>query len=272
MKKLIKLVLNGLFSFFGYSFISNKELDRIYNKKIAEGQKDDSFEKSVALVLTYSMLSKKRLYNIWEMIEYVVENNIEGDIVECGVWKGGSVGMMARSLLNQNVESRKLHLFDAFDDICEPDYRVDGDRAIKEVGGTDFAQGKLEPVKGIYNYLGKDGHGTMEECKELLIDKIKYPMENIEFHQGWFQDTLVGIEDEINKISLLRIDADWYASTKVCLDSLYQLVSKGGVIIIDDYLAYDGCEKAVDEFFLNQEFKPFFNFVDKECIYFFKYD
>ena len=68
----------------------------------------------------------------------------------------------------------------------------------------------------------------------------------------------------------MRLDGDWYASTKVCLDNLYQLVIPGGVIIVDDYGAYDGCRIAVDEFIKENRITPFINFVDNECIYWVK--
>lgn len=76
--------------------------------------------------------------------------------------------------------------------------------------------------------------------------------------------------DSIKKISILRLDGDWYSSTKVCLEHLYPLVSIGGVVIIDDYDAYDGCKKAVDEYLLSIGVSPFLIKVDDECVFFIK--
>jgi O-methyltransferase len=212
------------------------------------------------------MLNRQRLALLFELVGHVIKTATPGSFVECGVWKGGAVGMMACAA-KRFGEERDLHLCDAFDDIGEPDGRVDGERAVREVGGIERAQGRLQPIKGIYDRFG--GHGTIDACRELLEKRINYPSVRLHFHQGWFQQTLPKIGKEIGPIALLRIDADWYASTKICLDNLYERVVQGGAVVIDDYGGYDGCRKAVDEFLAARERHPFLNHVDEECIYWF---
>ena len=99
----------------------------------------------------------------------------------------------------------------------------------------------------------------------MLEQSIGYPADYLHYHQGWFQDTLPEQHKELDRIAMLRLDADWYASTKLCLDHFFYSVVAGGFVIIDDYGAYDGCRKAVDEF-LAKTGNPFFLNVVNETI------
>ena len=102
------------------------------------------------------------------------------------------MGMMALANLRQGKQRRHLHLFDAFQDICEPDAAIDGARALHEVreftGNDGHSKGKLQPVSGIYDRFG--GPGTLEENQQLLEITIGYPKEFIHYHVGWFQNTI----------------------------------------------------------------------------------
>jgi len=262
--KYIKIVVQKTLDYFGF-FIGRKELYRIK----ANFEKVDDPENIVKLVRQNTMLlNDLRLINIRESISYISQASITGTYVECGVWKGGSSAYAAYCLKREgNIVP--IHLFDAFDDICEPDAAVDGERAIKDVGGIQNAQGRLKAVKGVYDRIG--GHGNDAHVRSLINGSIiNYPLENIIIHKGWFQDTLPLAIDSIDRISILRLDGDWYSSTKVCLEQLYPLVSKGGVVIIDDYDAYDGCKKAVDEYLKSIGVSPFLIKVDDECVFFIK--
>jgi hypothetical protein len=183
-------------------------------------------------------------------VAYCENFGIPGAFVECGVWKGGAMGMMALANLRRGKSRRHLHLFDAFQEICEPDAAVDGERALREVleftGRSGHDKGELRPLTGIYDSFG--GPGSLDENKSFMNTIIGYPEEFSHYHVGWFQDTLPADHDKIGPIAILRLDGDWYASTKVCLDYLFDKVVKGGVVIIDDYGSYEGCRKAVDEF------------------------
>jgi O-methyltransferase len=198
------------------------------------------------------MIPYEQLICLYEQVIYCERNNINGAFVECGVWKAGAAGLMAQANLKHGKSQRDLYLFDAFDDICEPDAENDDDFIIKEINAAlhkkeakDFT-GKLEPLKGIYDVWG--GHGTLEEANHLLKNVVNYPIDNTHFIKGWFQDTTPIQKDLIGDIAILRLDGDWYDSTKVCLENLYPLLVKGGICIIDDYGYNTGCAKAVHEY------------------------
>jgi O-methyltransferase len=226
---------------------------------------------AIAKVRPYTMLPPERLITLYQQAAHCEKTGLQGAFVECGVWKGGSVALMALANLGQGVARRDLHLFDAFTDICEPDQAVDGERAIREVkawGKGAGATGKLAPVTGFYDSMG--GAGTLAGNKELLEKTVGYPAQKLHYHVGWFQDTLPSAASDIGPIALLRLDGDWYASTKVCLERLYDQVVPGGFVIVDDYGAYEGCRKAVDEFRASRKISAYLSHIDAEARYWIK--
>ncbi len=218
-----------------------------------------------------TMLPVERLITLYQQVAYCEEARLPGAFVECGVWKGGSVALMALANLEYGAARRDIHLFDSFTDICEPDQAVDGARAIREVkawakgGGMN---GALAPVTGFYDLMG--GAGTLAGNKELLEKRVGYDPQFLYYHAGWFQDTLPKDANAIREIAILRLDGDWYASTKVCLEHLYDKVVVGGFIIVDDYHAYEGCRKAVDEFRRRKNISAYLHHVDAEARYWIK--
>ena len=213
-----------------------------------------------------TMLSRERLISLYDQVVFCERNQIKGSYVECGVWKGGAVAMMAMGSLRHSQSRRNIHLFDAFADICEPDADIDGQRAIEESAPyTDTASGNLQSMKGFYRDVG--GHGTLQENRVLLEDVVRYPEEMLHYHVGWFQDTVPEAAKTIGPIAILRLDGDWYESTKVCLEHLYDLVTEGGFIVIDDYGTYDGCKTAVDEFMKSRASHDYLHPVDADCRY-----
>lgn len=219
------------------------------------------------IVAANTMLPRERLQSLYEQVRFCEIVQLEGALVECGVWKGGAAGMMALAA-GRALGKRSLHLFDAFTDICQPDPDKDGALAVKEAERITAPTGKLEPMLGFYDDVG--GHGTREDCRALIEDRIGYPAELVTYHVGWFQDTLPQAVEKLGPIAVLRLDGDWYESTMVCLENLYDLVASGGFVVIDDYGAYDGCRKAVDEFIAKRSIKAFLQEVDGGCRYFVK--
>lgn len=257
---------NNLDDFFK-SFISKS----LKFRTIKEAQHD------YEIIKDYTMVPFDNLASLYNQVQYIEESNLEGDFVECGVWKGGSIGMMALANKKYGIKARNLHLFDSFKDICKPDPDLDGERAMKESikylqNNTSLIKDDgLQPMTGFYDSFG--GHGTMELCNALLVDKIGYPKEFIHFYPGWFQETFPKYASSIKSISLLRMDSDWYASTKLTLEYFFDRVVDGGIIIIDDYGTYDGCKKAVDEFLSERGINKMLNnssSFNDECFYIIK--
>lgn len=266
VKRIIKRVLRRL----GYEVRSNTnpELFALSRYEFYEDAR-----KASEIIKNHTMLTEVNKITLYEQVVYCERNNIPGAFVECGVWKGGAVGMMALANLKYGQKRRKLCLFDAFDDICEPNPLVDGEKAMEDAKmflKNDEAdlQGLIQPMKGAYDFLG--GHGTIQSCEELLVDTIHYPKDHIFYFEGWFEDTMKEYATKIEEIAILRLDGDWYSSTKVCLENLFHKVVKGGVVIIDDYGFYKGCSRAVDEFLEQNNIKTFLSYSDYSCRYFIK--
>ncbi len=185
-----------------------------------------------------TMTSFERLATLWQQVRYLDRYNIEGSLIECGVWKGGSIGMMAQAHLHSHAKPlREIHLFDSFEGVPEPIAEKDGEQTVEWAGGRD--QGALKSI-GVCV-------GTREECRALVEEQLGYPSRLTHYHEGWFQNTLPIEASKLGPIALLRLDGDLYESTAVCLKHLYSKVVKGGVVVIDDYGHFEGCRKAVNE-------------------------
>lgn len=192
--------------------------------------------KTVHLIRPYSMVGMLGLFLTYDLAAEIEKNNIDGCFVECGVARGGSSALMA-VVADENRSNRKIWLFDSFEGLPEP--------AIKD---------ECEHFK----YMPEDRHygavsagyclGTYEEVERLLFSRLCLDKDNVFMVKGWFQDTLPKYKDRVRPIAILRIDADLHASTKCCLENLYDNVVDGGYIIIDDYVSIAGCKKATDEF------------------------
>jgi O-methyltransferase len=205
-----------------------------------QGYDDESrIREALKLVRKNSMSSFERMATLWQQVEYLDKYKISGALVECGVWKGGSAGMMALAHLHatKGKPTRALHLFDSFEGLPEPG-SLDGKKA------DDYSSHRMD---GKLEAIGKCV-GPIEDVKKLLLDEIRYPKELVHFHQGWFQDTINSELGEPREIALLRLDGDWYESTVVCLKHLYPRLVKAGVCVMDDYGHWEGCKRATDEY------------------------
>ena len=269
-----KRIISALLKSFGFTIqtLNKQSRDDDWKKTRKFDLSHEIFEQ-IKIIRPYSMMPYINLAILYEQAVFFEKNRIEGDFVECGVWKGGSVGLMALANLKYGNTRRHIHLFDIFDDICEPDPEVDGERAIKAVkeltGRKDLeVSGRLKPLEGVYDSLG--GKGTLEENRHLLESLLGYDRNYIHYHKGWFQETVPKDEKNIENIAILRLDGDFYASTKVCLEYLHDKVVPNGLIIIDDYGTYEGCKKAVDEFRMKKNIKSFLHYSNQDCRYWFK--
>ncbi len=200
---------------------------------------EDEIKRAVLEVRANTMTSFERLATLWQQVKYLDRYGIQGSLVECGVWKGGSAGMMALAHLSATADkpTRELNLFDSFEGLPEPQ-KIDGEKAAEYSSARD--SGKLEAIGKCVSPL--------EDCQTLLEARIAYPKTLLHYHQGWFQDTLPGNAADTGPIALLRLDGDWYESTMLCLKHLYPKLVSGGIIVMDDYGHWEGCRKATDEF------------------------
>jgi O-methyltransferase len=225
---------------------SNVEKTYVSNKDFSV------FEDTViAKVKNFTMTSPERIVSLIRAVEYINTNNIKGDIVECGVWKGGSIGACLLTLIKLNKLDTKIWLYDTFEGMNAPtnfDLDINGNLAFERMQNEDIEDSWLW-AKAELNLVKQN------------INTFQYPQENINYIKGIVEETL--LSDEIpNEIALLRLDTDWYESTKIELEVLYPKLVSGGVLIIDDYGHWGGCKMAVDEFFGKMDFIPFFNRID----------
>jgi hypothetical protein len=188
----------------------------------------------------FTMTSVERMFALYQSVNYVLDNDIEGDFVECGVWRGGSSMMIARILKERNVKNRDIYLYDTFEGMSAPssdDIDYSGNDAKKLL--KDEIENKVNAPIWCY---------ATEEDVLANISATKISLEQVHLIKGKVEDTIPHRSPKSN-ISLLRLDTDWYASTKHELIHLYPVLSAKGVLIIDDYGHWQGCRKAVDEYF-----------------------
>jgi len=212
---------------------------------------DQAVIDTILSVNPFTLTSPERIFALCEAIKYIVTSKISGDVVECGVWKGGSMMAVARTLAQLNDSTRHLYLFDTFDGMTPPsakDISLSGTHA-----STMLETNKKEDETSVWCY------SPLEEVKEA-VTSVGYSTEKIHFIKGRVEDTLPA--EAPQKISLLRLDTDWYESTRHELIHLFPRLSPGGVIIIDDYGHWKGARQAVDEYIQENSIKILLNRID----------
>lgn len=172
-----------------------------------------------------TMTGRRRLTYLRKAVETVLDQAIPGDLVECGVWRGGSAMMMAGVLAARRITDRQVWLADSFEGLPLHDNELDVTHLAKPLNDIGLAVSE-STVRASFEELG------------LMSDRIR-------FLPGWFSDTLPAAP--IDRIALLRLDGDHYSSTMDALTALYDKVSPGGIVIVDDY-SIPRCAEAVDEF------------------------
>ena len=201
----------------------------------------------------FTMTSDARLWATISASKYLAINGIEGAFVECGVWRSGSSMAMALSLLDVNVRDRIFFLYDTFAGMTEPS---EDDIDLHNVKAKEIL--RRTPKEDGNNFWCI---ASLEDVKANMASTF-YPKELIRYIQGDIVKTLRSSENIPDKIALLRLDTDWYQSTKVELEILYPRLVKGGVCIIDDYGHWRGARKAVTEYFKEQGLYPLIQVTD----------
>ena len=201
-----------------------------------------------------TMVSAQRLCTTLLACKYVVEASIEGDFVECGVWKGGLCILAAR-MFQRCVTRKQVWCFDTFRGMTEPsDFDCYSENSIP-AKSEFFAQ-----EKEAYNAWC---YSSLDEVKDNLR-AFGVSMDNLMFVEGDVCQTLLNERNIPAKISVLRLDTDWYESTRKELEVLYPRLSRGGVLIIDDYGYWSGARKAVDDYFKTHGNRPFLQVTDRD--------
>jgi O-methyltransferase len=189
----------------------------------------------------FTMTSPARMAALVNAVDYISQNSIPGDIAECGVWRGGSMMTIALALLANKDTSRSLYLYDTFEGMSEPtgdDKSWNGVSAAEELART--------PEK-----TGTWCYASIEDVRTNILS-TGYPKNKIHLIKGKVEETIP--KTLPSKLALLRLDTDWYESTRHELTHLYPLLQQKGILVIDDYGFWQGARKAVDEYFQHKIF------------------
>ena len=235
----IAKIINSISKKFGYRLI---KMEKNYWSDEFIGI--SKFEKSIIDISSkYSMTGFERQYFLIKAIEYVKNNNIHGDFVECGVWRGGNLILFEKMIEKLKIK-KKIYAYDTFKGMSEPgkfDYTFKKESAKKIIDSLKMK--KADPKKNI----------VLAECSLDEVKKNYYKNtifnKNLICIKGPVEKTLKIRKNIPKKISILRLDTDWYESTKIELETLFPLLSKNSILIIDDYGYWSGAKKAVDDFF-----------------------
>jgi O-methyltransferase len=245
----------------------NTELARLREEVLwlgreAHAQQRDEFERAVARLTPFGGRShtdftdaEKSIYlrsalnlcggpeaivSLIRGIEYVVQYRIPGAFVECGVFMGGNIEVMIRALQNLRVDDRDIYLYDTFAGMPQPDPR--DDEGLGGVMKTSWDAHRTEAD----GFSGSNWMRATVETVRERIEPLGYPSERLHFVKGMVEDTIPGVAPD--KIAILRLDTDFYSSTKHELEHLYPRLMPGGILIIDDYGAIPGARLAADEY------------------------
>lgn len=187
-------------------------------------------------VKPFTMTSPERIYGLLGAVRYIESNKIGGDIVECGVWKGGSMMAVAKALLSLNSTDRDLYLYDTFAGMTAPTSK----------DGSNFER---KSTQESFDSM-KQGDGTCKWCYSSLeetrrnVSTVGYPEQKIHFIKGPVEETIP--QNAPQKIALLRLDTDFYESSRHEMVHLFPRLVSGGVLLLDDYGHWEGQRLAVD--------------------------
>jgi O-methyltransferase len=195
---------------------------------------DEEALAAMRAVRPYTMLYPATLLSLIHLVRFIVRNDIPGDFVECGTWRGGGSMLAALELKRLGAGDRTVYMCDSFQGLPEPD-EVDGHLAQRWVGGGGDSRWQLDncrvPIAEVQDAAAKLG-----------VDDV------VELVPGWFSESLPPLAEQLDQVAFVHVDCDWYASVKCCLEQLYDPVVEGGILAINDYYYFDGCALAVHEF------------------------
>jgi hypothetical protein len=218
---------------------------------------DEEDRRIVQFVIDHelSMTTPVRLCTTAMACRYVASAGIEGDFVECGVWRGGH-GIIAAEILGRRAHPATVYLFDTFAGMTEPTER-DAQRRTGQLAQVEYERYRRDDGRNDWCYA------SLEEVRENFARAGTLRQDKVRFIKGDVVQTLSREENLPQKISVLRLDTDWYESTKKELEVLWPRVTPGGVLILDDYGYWEGARKAVDEYFESRR-RPFLQYLDND--------
>ena len=199
-----------------------------------------------------TMTSIERMYALFTATRYVVDNRIAGSFVECGVWRGGSMMMIALTLQRLGAYDRELWLYDTFEGMTSP-----GSEDVQEMSGRAASEILGEHEKTLDDPFWGVAPRAIVEAN---LHRTGYPNDHVHFIEGDVRTTIPSESPE--QIALLRLDTDWYASTLHELEHLYPRLARGGVLIVDDYGYWRGARKATDEYLGSLPVRPMLHRID----------
>jgi O-methyltransferase len=208
------------------------------------------------LVEPYTMTSKERVVSLIRAVQYVEQNGIPGAFVECGVWRGGSMMAVAQTLLAAGTNNRELFLFDTYQGMPQAgDVDVDHSRRAAAPLLAELRKHSIEE---------QNENEIVARCPiEVVRSNVTstgYPQERLHFIEGRVEDTIPA--NAPDKVALLRLDTDWYESTRHELIHLFPRLSSRGILIVDDYGHWEGARLAVDEYFKQTREQIFLSRID----------
>ena len=246
MNSVITSIIRPIIRRYGIDVVRYKGIQTGYPRDF-----DDTNIEICEAVKPYTMTSPERVNALINAVRYIITNNIGGAMVECGLWKGGSTMAMMQTLNQLGDDSREFYLYDTFAGMSAPsdvDISFRGEKA-------DEAFIKLKVSEDASNWC----MSPLEEVKQNILS-TGYREDKINFIKGKVEDTIP--RNMPQKIALLRLDTDWYESTKHELNHLFPLLQPNGVLIIDDYGHWEGARRAVDEYILENNICILLNRID----------
>lgn len=227
MKRLVKSVLQRM----GLELIrtDRSSITRTFGPENAE---------IIRRVADFTATSPERVDSLVDAVSYLVAAEIPGAFVECGTWKGGSMMAIAYRLAALGVQDRELFLYDTFAGMPAP-----GEHDVDHAGRP--AHSAHAERNG--DESGSDWYAEPLRAVRRNMQRTRYPEERIHYVEGRVEETIPGVVPD--SIALLRLDTDWYESTRHELVHLYPRLASGGVLIVDDYGHWQGCRRATDEYF-----------------------
>ncbi len=193
---------------------------------------------TIEAIAGYTMTGVESQITLIRAVRHLVRNRIEGCLVECGVWRGGSSMAMALTLVQEGDTTRDLHLFDTFAGMTLPQ---DVDRTTDGTSAQQYLDRDPGKAGGVWAVTG------LAEVRRNM-QSTAYPQARMHHVQGPVETTLP-LHAPAGPIALLRLDTDWYASTRHELMHLFPRLCDGGILLIDDYGHWEGARRAVDEYF-----------------------